>query len=187
MIEFAAGQIKKAEELLGGIKGALPKVQTRAINRSLSTARAEAVRCVRAEYIVNAGDVRKTIKINNATAAHPTGSILSTGSPISLEKFDVSPKRPNTGKNKSVVTARVKKGGGKKPIKNAFIAKVSNGHTGVFVRSGKSRYPIRNLYGPSIPQMISAENVSSKIEEKAAEMMDKRLEHEISRVLEGNL
>jgi len=185
MIEFSDSAVQKAETLLGGIKDALPKVQTRAINRSLQTARAEAVRAVRAEYAVSAEAVRKTIEIKNASFSNPTGTILSTGSPIDLAKFDISPSRPNP-KAKNPVLARVKLGGARKPIKNAFLARLSNGHLGIFIRADKGRFPIKQLYGPSVPQMIGSENVSKKIEDKAAETLGKRLEHEIDRILEGH-
>lgn len=185
MIEFTADKILRAETLLGEIKGALPKVQSNAINRSLVSARAEAVRSVRQEYAIGADAVRKTIVVRIASMANPVGCILSSGSPIALSKFDVSPKRPQGGKNQTPVTVRVKLAGGRKPIKHAFVAKVSSGHIGVFIRAGKKRYPIKQLYGPSVPQMLGSEKVSKKIEAKAMETLDKRLDHEINRVLEA--
>jgi len=185
MIEFNAEQIKKGEMLLGGIKDALPRAQSNAINRSITSARAEAVRSVTKDYVITAGEVRKTIVIKNANPNNPVGAIRSSGSPIALSKFDISPKRP--GGKKTNVTARVKRSGGRKPIKKAFVAGVSSGHTGVFVRAGKARYPLKQLYGPSIPQMVGNENVMKSVEEKATATLDKRLDHEINRILEGHL
>ncbi|MBP2655887.1 MAG: Prophage minor tail family protein [Firmicutes bacterium] len=185
MIEFSDQAIKKAETLLGGVKDALPKAQVRVINRCLQTARAEAVRAVREDYAVDASDVRKTMEIKNAGFSNPTGTIISTGNPIDLAKFDVSPSRPNR-KSKNLVTVRVKLGSGRKPIKNAFLARLSNGHVGIFIRANKARFPIKQLYGPSVPQMLGSEGVSKKIEDKAVETMEKRLDHEIDRILEGH-
>jgi hypothetical protein len=139
MIEFTADQIKKAETLLGGIKGELPKAQANAINRSLTTARAEIVRAVRQEYIVAAAAVRKTINIKMASAVNPVGTVYSTGSPIALSKFDVSPTRPVKRNTKSVV-ARTKKTEGRKPITHAFVARMKSGHIGVFERTSEARY-----------------------------------------------
>lgn len=183
MIEFLAEAVKKAEMLLGDIKDALPKVQSNAINRSITTARAEAVRCVTKDYIITAGEVRKSMTIKKASAANPVGAISSSGSPIALSKFDVSPLRPT--KRKVVLTARVKRTNGRKPIKKAFAAQTASGHTGAFIRAGKVRLPINQLHGPSIPQMLSSDNVSKQIENKAAETMEIRLEHEIGRLLDG--
>jgi len=177
MIEFNATQIGRAEQLLGGIKGALPKAQASAINRSLTTARAEIVRAVRKEYVIKAEDVRNTIKVSNASAANPIGRVKSMGGPIPLVKFDTSKGNP--------VLARVKKTGAKKPIKHAFKQTMKNGYQGIFLRAGKDRYPLKQLYGPSIPQMVGNENVMKSVEEKAIEILDKRLNHEINRILEA--
>lgn len=176
MIEFNVKQIERAERLLGGIPGALPKAQASAINRSLITARAEIVRAVRKEYVIKAEDIRNTIRVTNASASAPIGRIKSLGGPIPLVKFDVS---------KNPVRARVKKTGAKKPIKHAFRQSMGNGYQGVWIRAGKERYPLKQLYGPSIPQMIGNENVIKSVEEKALETLDKRIDHEIDRILEA--
>ncbi len=177
MIEFNVTQIERAERLLGEIPGALPKAQASAINRSLITARAEIVRAVRKEYVIKAEDVRSTIRVTNASAASPMGQIKSMGGPIPLVKFDASKDNP--------VRARVKKNGAKKPIKHAFRQTMGNGYQGLWIRAGKARYPLKQLYGPSIPQMIGNENVIKSVEEKAIETLDKRIDHEINRILEA--
>jgi hypothetical protein len=205
MIEFNSDQIRRAESLLGGIRDALPKAQRNAINRSLITARAEAIRIVREQYIVSASTIRKTMKIKNAGLNKPVGFISSTGSPIALSKFDISPTRP-TKKSNVTLHARGKFSENRKPIKSAFVARMSNGHIGAFkvnkdnkfmkdkgprpkkrgIGNTKGILAINELYGPSVPQMLGAKNVSKQIEEKAAETLDKRLEHEINRILEGH-
>ncbi|MBU2701683.1 hypothetical protein Ga0466249_002802 [Sporomusaceae bacterium BoRhaA] len=177
VIEFNASQIERAEQLLGGIKDALPKAQASAINRSLTTARTEIVRSVRKEYVIKAEDVRNTIKVTNASAASPIGSIKSMGGPIPLVKFDTSKENP--------VRVRVKKSGAKKPIKHAFLQAMGNGYRGIFIRSGKARYPLKQLYGPSVPQMVGNETVMKSVEEKAIQTLDKRMDHEINRILEA--
>lgn len=59
-------------------------------------------------------------------------------------------------------------------------------HYGIHERLGLDRYPIRELYGPATPQMMySDENVLDAIEEKMAETYEKRIDHEIDRVLYG--
>jgi Prophage minor tail protein Z (GPZ). len=183
MIEFNDDAIQRAETLLGGIKNALPTAASRAINRALGSARAEAVRAVRAEYTVAAGDVRKTMVITTARPTLLLGSIRATGGPIALSKFDVSPSRPNP-KARNPVTVRVKKSSGRKVVKKAFLAEMSSGHIGVFKRAGKARLPIEQSFGPSVPQMLGAENVTQKVEAKAQATLDKRMDHEISRILD---
>jgi len=41
-------------------------------------------------------------------------------------------------------------------LKHAFLAIVGAGHPGIFVRKGKSRYPIAEMVGLAAPQMIGA-------------------------------
>lgn len=41
----------------------------------------------------------------------------------------------------------------------SFITTVRHGHEGVFERKGKSRLPIRELYGPSVPGMMARTDV----------------------------
>lgn len=184
MIEIKADALQRVERLLGGIKDAAPKAVSNAINRSLFAARAEAVRAVTKEYVIRAGEVRKVMVIKKAGMSMLVGTVFAVGSPIALSKFDVSPKRPG-GKKKKILTARVKKTGGRKPIKKAFISTTASGHTGVFIRTSAKRLPIQQLHGPSIPQMLGADSVSKQIEARASDMLEKRLDHEIDRMLSG--
>ena len=48
------------------------------------------------------------------------------------------------------------------------------------------RFPVEELYGPATPQMMySNEEVMDEIEDKMAETYEKRIDHEILRVLNG--
>ena len=67
----------------------------------------------------------------------------------------------------------------------AFTAQMGK-HRGVYERIGVERFPVRELYGPATPQMMySNEDVLDEIEEKMAETYEKRIDHEILRVLNG--
>lgn len=184
MIEFTAEQIDRAERLLGHIPGAAPKAMARAINRATESARTEAARKVRSMYYITQKDVKSTIKVYPASPGDLSALVVSRGNLIALTKFRITPKKPQP-KRKSDIIVRVKRGSGG-PVKKAFVAKMKSGHTGVFRRAGKQRYPINQMYGPSIPEMIGNPTVTGWVEEKARERLDQRLEHEIKRALEGN-
>ncbi|MFY0545457.1 phage tail protein [Brevibacillus sp. H7] len=183
MIELNVEQIDQAERMLGHIPGAAPKAMANAINRAADSARTEAARKVRETYYITHKDVINTIKIYRATSSDPSAMVLSRGSVMALPKFRVTPKRPQP-KRKAAVVVRVKRGEGG-PIKKAFVARMKSGHIGVFKRAGKSRFPIDQMYGPSVPQMLGAPRVSAWVEEKAADRLDQRLDHEIKRILEA--
>lgn len=185
MIEIKDDMLKKAEMLLGDIPGAVPKAASNAINRSLEAARTEAVRSVTKEYIITAKEVRNSMPIVKAKPTQLLGTIRSEGNLIPLSKFDISPKQPPS--TKKTVMARVKKGSGRKSVAPAFLARMPGGgqHVGIYKRVGKSRLPLEEKYGPSLPQMLGAESVRDKIEKRAEEVLGDRFEHETNRILEG--
>jgi len=196
VIEFNDRAIQKAETLLGGIESALPKVQYRVINRSIAAAQSVIIKAVPKEYVIDKEIVKNAVNLKYASAVKPIGLVLSSGGTIQLSKFAVS--REFIGK-RATVKAQVKRDGSPKHIKRAFAAQMKEvgfganrrvtdqGHIGVYRRVGKSRFPIKELYGPSVPQMVGSEIVMKQAENKAIETMDKRTDHEINRILEGHL
>lgn len=183
MIEFNADQISGAMRTLSHIPGAAPKAIAKALNRASETAKTEAARKVRESYYIKHGDILRTIKLKKATPSNLSSMVISTGRPIALAKFKITPARPSS-KRKSPIIARVKKGEGG-PIAHAFVARMKSGHVGVFNRVGKSSKPIDQRYGPSVPQMLGSSTVTGWVEQKSREKLTERLEHEINRVLGG--
>jgi hypothetical protein len=183
MIELSIEHMERLETALAEIPEKIPGAAARAINRAAYTARTEAARKARQEYVIRHGDVIRTIKIYPANEADLSASVIARGSVIPLIRFKVKP--PKVIKKGVYLTATVRKGEGG-PIKSAFIATMrkSSGYTGVFNRVGKKSLPIVQRYGPSIPQMIGSPSVSQWVEEKAQEKLSERLEHEIERALE---
>lgn len=184
MITVDAQQIERAEELLRGIPDGVSKAITNAINRAVEGARADAVRKVRERYYIKARDVRDAIRIEKATYKNQSAIIHAKGSPVALSKFRITPSKPPAKRRKKPITARVVRGMGSQ-IPGAFVARMRTGHIGVFKRAGKARLPIRQLYGPSIPQMLGHESVTRYVEERAIVRLEERLEHEIDRLLRG--
>ncbi len=74
-------------------------------------------------------------------------------------------------------------------FEHAFVARMRSGHVGIFERTGgvtaDGGDEIRQLMGSSVPQMIGSEEVSGKLSEAAMRKFDERLEHEISRIING--
>lgn len=175
--------VERAERLLVNIPNGLKKAVPRAINRAMESARTVGVQQARDQYTVKARAIRSTIKLDRANANKMIGVITSSGSPISLYDFKVNPKTVN-GRRRSPIRVSVKKGQ-QTLLNRAFIARLGSGKTGVFERVGDKRFPIKLLFGPSAPQMLGNENVANMIEKTATETMDKRLDHEIGRLLDG--
>lgn len=178
MIELKLHHVEKLEKLFAKTPKEAPIIMARAINRSAITARAAASQEIRAKYIIRASDVKSAIKINKATAGKLSAQVSASGPVIPLMKFDVTPKKQNN----AIVRARVKKGGSRKPVQNGFIVSAYNN---VYARESDSRYPIKGSYGPSIAQMMGEGTIIKNIATRAQETLDKRMEHDMKRLLYG--
>lgn len=185
MIELTVSQIEKIEEKLRDIPDKIPIVTSRAINRAAEQARTEAARGARQTYTVKYHKLIDNIKIVKAYPGRLLAEVKSKGSPLELMKFKVRANKPLPERGKYAVVS-VKKGSSK-IINGSFVLTIKNNEesefTNIFIRVSKARKPIKSLFGPSIPQMIGNPSVVKSIEEKARQVLDKRIEHEINRVL----
>lgn len=172
MIEVQIEGIKIFEDLKNADKQ-LEKALYFAKNRALNTVKTELARGVPKRYDTKQKTIRDRTRVNKNT-----GEVSVTGSPIRLFKFRVTPTSPK----RQLVTASVKRAS--KSLPNAFVQRMGNGTTGVFERVGKSRYPIRQLYTVSAPQMAGNEEVLDGAMERASIVFDERLSHEIGRLLD---
>lgn len=179
MIQFDENQLRRAQEILRHVPNKIPQAVASAINRATESARTAAVKKAREDYIIQAGRVRETIDISKASSSNLSARVRARGRPRALTYFKTNPKAPKKMPRGSQLFAQVKRSGGG-TIKGAFVAKMRSGHVGVFNRSG-SRLVQR--YGPSVPQMLESQTVSKFVQNKAVEVLDKRLEHEINRIL----
>lgn len=186
MIELNTEQIEKAEKALIHIPGAAPKAMSRAINRAAEAARTAAAREVRRKYYIKYHEILKTINIKKADPSHLVANVISRDTRRELISFRVRPNEPRHKRPPRVLRVAVKKEGGLKPLPQAFVARgSSSGKLHVLMRVGKARYPIHIKYGPSVPEMMGTDDVAQAVEERALEVLDKRLEHEIERILRG--
>jgi len=184
IVDIAEESLSRAEKLLVGIKNGAQIAVGNALARAATSGKTMASRAITKEYLISQAQVREnTYNINHFTKSSDGGITVSFGYKgyvIPLIKFDTS--IDQSGKIKT----RVKRNGTKEILDRAFIAKVG-GHTGVFEREyDELRTPIQELFGPSTPQMMySNEAVLDSIEDKAIETYEKRIEHEITRLLNG--
>lgn len=172
MIEVQIEGIEIFDQLKNSDKQ-LEKALYFAKNRALNTVKTELARGVPKKYDTKQKTIRDRTRVNKNT-----GEVSVTGSPIRLFKFRITPTSPR----KQLVTASVKRAS--KSLPNAFVQQMRNGTIGVFERVGKSRYPIRQLYSVSAPQMAGNEEVLEGAMERASIVFDERLSHEIGRLLD---
>ena len=58
-------------------------------------------------------------------------------------------------------------------------------YSGIYERKNDSSYPIKQLYGPSVPRMAENAVVLKTVEDRVNEVINNRMEHEIDRILNG--
>lgn len=109
---------------------------------------------------------------------------------IALGRFDAKQhwkSGAGGGRVRTRVSYRIRAGGGRERLTDAFVIEFSSGYRGVFRREGRSRLPLRELYGPSIPEVAEKDAaVRSELDEKAGERLleevESRLDFLLSRI-----
>lgn len=182
MIDLTA-DIAKANILLSHIKNGAPKVINSTLNRTIDGVRTDTVREITKTYDIKATPVRASMKLKKSTLSSLQASIASTGSPIPLINFRVTPNKPGKLSPGTAIKVSVKRSGGKPLNNDVFIARMSSGHVGIFERVDKGRLPIRELYGLSTPQMMAEEHIQGDVLTRAEERFNQRLDHEIQFLL----
>lgn len=131
-----------------------------AMNRSITKARTAMSREIREEFNLSASVVNQGLRIQRANYNQGLVSIEAT-----LE----SPARYGRAMNvihfsarqtKAGVSIRIKRVGGRKVIKSAFIA--NKGRT-VFKRTGDKRLPIEPVQTIAVPQMFNTKRIKDKV------------------------
>lgn len=187
MIELKVSDdvLNRAEKMLESFRDESAGIASRAINRSIRSGRTAAVREVRKEYAINAGDVTRRMYVQNAKVSNILGVIGARGRSLSLDKFKLSPKTVD-GRRRSPLSVSIFKG--KREKVYGFIAPARrSGNLTAFRRKDKSRYPVEMLFGPSVPQMLDHEKVVEAVQDTAVKTFEKRLDHEINRIIKKDL
>ena len=183
MIEISAEALERAEKILANVPKGAERAAANALNRGLSRVKSGAMRRVKSVDAVQpaALSAATNTRLSKASSGNLCGYISFSGAKIPLYKFNVSPKAPGTGQ---LVKAGVMKGGGA-VFNSAFIAQMQSGHTGIFERESKPRFPVDEIMGLAAAQMVGNEKIIEPLEEEAQQLVNERLEHEIQRLLNG--
>lgn len=190
-IDVGTGELEEVKRRLGIFDSKAPSVLANAINRTVTNIKKSMAQQASKGYNITSGEVKKTIKVSKATRSKLQGATISKASPIALSKFKVSPNRPvsHSGSGKpspKLYKVSVEKGSANKALDvnpKAFIAIMQSGHHGLMRRISGNSYPIKQLYGPSVPQMIKNEKIMAGIQEEARSTLHKRIDAEIENIL----
>ena len=131
--------------------------------------------------------IKKSFYIEKANKYKMEVALKATGRPITLINYGAR-------QTKSGVRVRVKNG--PTVFHHAFIVTMPNGHRGVFERIGKTHkkvkvgnkilrtgLPIKELYGPSIPQGLNNKIVTAALMKLIREKFPAIYAHELKYVI----
>lgn len=183
MIEITSEQQERINLILSGIKNAPNRAFFNVINRALATVRSKSGKAIRETYNIKQSDVtaNQNMSVKKASSGSLEGSITFGGTVIPLKRFKVTPTAPA----QRTVSVSVLKSQGGARLESAYVADLGKYGVGVFERLTSRRESSQQLYGPSTAHMMGNENVLEQIEEAAQDTIDKRVEHEITRILNG--
>jgi len=155
-----------------------------AVRRTTTTVRTRIVRAVAKDLGIAGNKLYKKgatttpirqrfIRADNQVSA---STIVITGKRIPLREFHPTQRRAG-------VSYRIGQRG-RTVAPHTFIARMRSGYEGVFKRVGRSRLPIFQPMGPSVPHV--AENrpeIVALIDHEAAELLQKNLDEQTTRIL----
>lgn len=179
-VKYDTAQMKRIETVLAHIPNGVAKASVNAINRALVAGRAAASKNVRNIYTISAEKVKRTISLKNASMSGVSGSLESRGAGIGLMHFKHRPTTDTTGKKRRAVAVTVKKGQTKR-LATGFVSSKLGGN--IFTRDGRKRLPIKRAVSVSVPQMMENAEVREPMMNRMQEIMEKRLDHEVNRIL----
>lgn len=175
-ITIDAKHLGKLQRALAHIKDGVPKALVPAINRSLSAGRTIVKREIRKEYLIKYGDIPMAVR--GARKDRLGGEIRIEQGMLPLSKFRVRPKGIQRRKTKKPIYAQVRRGGGG-VIPSAFY--IPGG--GPYRRLTSTRHPIFMLKTISAAIMATQPRVGPAANKAMGDTLDKRIDHEIQRVL----
>lgn len=175
--------LDRATRLLAGFPGGVQKAAESALSRAATAGRAGAAREVGKQYFLKVSDFKKYTK--SYQHVRRTGDEISVG--IEFHGFHVPLVRFNSrlGAN-GRMRVQVRRDSAAEELRHVFRATMESGHIGLFERSGRARLPIEQKYGPSVPQMMGAnENLASSIGNQMRKTFEDRMDHETMAILNG--
>lgn len=162
----------------------MPQATVRALNKMADQVKVQSAREVRdAGYTLKVSEIKRAMKVLRAAPGNMRATVVASGKPIPLINYGAR----QTAKGVSVSVLK-----GRKVIAGAFIATMPSGHKGVFVREPGAKHkkvgkgsqaswhalPIRELYGPSIPDGLANKAVQAALLSLIEDKFPKLLEHE---------
>lgn len=170
---FNKRQLDEVQRVLRAIPRGWQTAASRAINKTALTVRSKIVKKIREYMPIKQKEIRKKVTLKKATRTFLEAIIRIKGGRIPLIDF---------GARQTAKGVTYKLQGRKHRLVHAFIGTMLSGHTGVFERTGLSRLPIRERFGPSVLSAYLKHDMNIQV--SAADLLQKNLDMQIRVLLE---
>jgi hypothetical protein len=187
-------QLDRVRIQLAYIRNGLGRAIVSAINRTLTHCRATGARLIGQQINLKIGTIKEGIVADKASQARWQGMLR-----FSRKRFPVS--EFGARQTKRGVSYRISRSGGRKTVPHGFMATMSTGHEGAFLRkdraassSGRDRYgrlrrhrlPIRELMGPSLGEVFIGPEVLGQAAADAQTWLAKEIDGQVARLVKQN-
>lgn len=190
-IQWDDNDIRALDRALEGIKHSTPVDLAWAANKTSVYTISRLKKLVTERYQIKQKDTSDAFKRRSANAARPVATITVSGKPIPLIDFRVT--RPKSGAKAKQLRGSTLKRLQKGDIK-AFVTAFASGHVAVVQRESSGRLPIRQLFGSSVPTMVSNsrqtgvyQSITPEIGRKLMDYTNARIRDRIRRANKGNV
>lgn len=180
--QVGAASLDRVNKVLSGVPRGVFKATSAALKRAGEAAKTKAGQFAAAEYTINKGTFMANVK-EKTKVTGDAGGVLSMniryfGAVLPLLTFNTK-----YSKNGGMET-QVMRGGGSSHLDHVFAERVF-GPIAAFERVGTKRFPVEGKFGPSTAHMMQNEEVIANMDKEIQTTYEKRIEHEITRVLNG--
>lgn len=179
----AASVLDHATKLLAGFPDGVQKAAESALNRAGISGRAASAREVGKQYYLRSSDFKKYTK-SSQHVSRSGGDITVS---LNFRGFHVPLIRFKTALTSSGhIRSQVLRNSSGDVLKHVFQAEMKSGHIGLFERYSKSRLPIEQKFGPSIPQMMGANpELANTVGNDIEKTFSERMNHEVLALMNG--
>lgn len=210
-VEADKSDIRRATLMLMGVKKGTNPAMARAINRTLTTVRKDAADEVAREIAAKKTVIKAHMKLKKAFKTNPVGWLECSGERLNLIYFG-APRQTKAGVTVKVYQRQGRRlykhafiadiGGGKEYKNDPRFSGVTISRLGgqVYMRKYKGgkavkpnmeygilpfeyRWPVYNLKGPAVPDVLADDMVMTPIMAKANEKFNKNFRHEVNFML----
>lgn len=149
-----------------------------AVNATAKQVRTQSARNVAKEMGIARKDVDRAFVIRPYSQPNTlTATIRGRGAPLPLMRFAARQTRKG-------VTAKA--WNVRRTYPGTFIATMASGHQGVFRRTGKGRFPIKELYGSGVAQVMAQDAVLNTLQDFGSERLNANVLRQLTRYMRTN-